>query len=299
MGWDQIADLTGPAGADGSDGSDADVTAHEAAGDPHPQYAEDSLAVHLAGAETITGAKAFSTAPTLPIPSLNQHPIRNDDSRLTNARTPTAHNHAAGDVNSATLDIARIPTGSTGSTVPFGNDARFSDSRAPNGSAGGQLGGTYPNPTLNYGTSSTTACAGNDSRLSDSRAPNGSAGGVLTGSYPNPGLDLVPWAPVALTDASTVTVDASLGNHFRLTLTATGHTMGAPSNPTDGQRILFEITSGGVFTFAWFTGTGGYVWGTDVTVPTLSQTSTKVDYVGFIYHATANKWRGLAVARGY
>lgn len=38
MAWVQRADLTGPPGADGADGSDADVTAHEAAGDPHPQY---------------------------------------------------------------------------------------------------------------------------------------------------------------------------------------------------------------------------------------------------------------------
>lgn len=37
-----------------------------------------------------------------------------------------------------------------------------------------------------FGSSGTTFCVGNDSRLSDSRAPNGSASGDLGGSYPSP-----------------------------------------------------------------------------------------------------------------
>lgn len=55
-----------------------------------------------------------------------------DDSRLSDARTPTSHNHAASEVTSGTLDIARIPTGTSSTTVPLGNDGRFTDSRTPN-----------------------------------------------------------------------------------------------------------------------------------------------------------------------
>lgn len=38
------------------------------------------------------------------------------------------------------------------------------------------------------GTGAAQAAAGNDARLSDSRAPNGAAGGDLSGSFPNPGV---------------------------------------------------------------------------------------------------------------
>ena len=43
---------------------------------------------------------------------------------------------------------------------------------------------SHGSPSL--GTTASTACAGNDSRLSDSRAPTGTASGDLGGSYPAP-----------------------------------------------------------------------------------------------------------------
>ncbi len=46
--------------------------------------------------------------------------------------------------------------------------------------------GVVPGVQQTYGSAVNTACKGNDTRLSDSRAPNGSAGGDLTGTYQNP-----------------------------------------------------------------------------------------------------------------
>jgi hypothetical protein len=91
------------------------------------------------------------------------------------------HTHSAADILSGTLDIARIPTGTTTSTVCLGNDSRLSDSRTPtahthgNLTNAGAIGTTSGVPVITgtsgvlqagaFGTTAGTFCQGNDSRL--------------------------------------------------------------------------------------------------------------------------------------
>jgi hypothetical protein len=102
---------------------------------------------------------------------------------------------------------------------------------------------------------------------------------------------------VALTDASTISVNAALGNTFRVTLGG-NRTMGTPSNPADGQMVIFEITQGlaGTYTLAW---SGAYLFTTGLPAPTITTTAGYVDICGFKYAATPAVWRCLAVSQGY
>jgi hypothetical protein len=98
-------------------------------------------------------------------------------------------------------------------------------------------------------------------------------------------------AVVALTDAATILVDASLGNDLRVTLGG-NRTIGAPSNPADGQRIVFHLTQDGTGsrTVTWTSTAGGYSFGSTGTAPILTTTAGKTDLVGFIYNTTIGKW---------
>lgn len=101
---------------------------------------------------------------------------------------------------------------------------------------------------------------------------------------------------VALTMGATVATNAALGNHFYGTLSANA-TFSAPTNPTDAQKITYELAqpaSGGPWTGTWnaifdFGGTGA---------PTLSTAANAVDLVGFVYSSRLTKWMYAGIQQG-
>ena len=104
-------------------------------------------------------------------------------------------------------------------------------------------------------------------------------------------------AVTMLTDAPTIAVDASQGNDFRVTLGAS-RTMGTPSNPADGQQIIFQITQGssGSATITWGT---GYEFSTELPEPTLSTAAGQTDLLGFIYNSAKSSWLLAAFVNGF
>lgn len=116
------------------------------------------------------------------------------------------------------------------------------------------------------------------------------AGGTFTGA--------VVEAAVNLTFATTILVNAALGNTFRVTLTASTGTLDLPSNPTDNQKIIFEIKQDatGGRTLAY---NAAYQFTTQNPAPTLSTAANAVDELIFIYNATSGKWRFQGALLGY
>jgi len=148
-----------------------------------------------AGTDVTTGTVAYAR---LPVGTAASTVAAGDDSRMTNARTPTAHktthaaggtdalspsdigaattahSHAGADVTSGTVGYARLPVGATASTVAAGDDSRLSDARTPtaHSHAGADVtSGTVAYARLPVGTAASTVAAGDDSRLSDARTP--------------------------------------------------------------------------------------------------------------------------------
>ena len=118
-----------------------------------------------------------------------------NDSRLTDARTPTAHVHAGADITTGTVAYARLPVGTTASTVAAGDDSRI-----------GKIGGTVTVTGTPTAGQTVVASSGTDAAWG---APAGGGGG---------GVSLLQfWGVPAVTE---FVPPAIIGGHVNFTCTS-------------------------------------------------------------------------------
>lgn len=248
--------------------------------------------------------------------------VKNTDasSRTLTFNTGTSGFRANSDVNGGSLAFT-ITAGSTLTTLWAWNsvDSKW-DAEGPTGSSGGSgtvtsVAASVPtglsisgSPITSSGTLAITFTAtptGTGAFVKDT-SPTlvtpvlGAATGtsLVTTSKIQTSGGAVLGAVAAVTFNATLPTDASLGNHFRTTLTS-DFTLANPTNPTDGQRIVWELiqnaTGGWVMTL-------GSKWalGTDITAATLTTpTASKRDFLTAIYNSTADKWYITGFVKGY
>jgi hypothetical protein len=100
---------------------------------------------------------------------------------------PSSHTHAASDITSGTLGIARIPTGTTSTTVCIGNDSRLSDARTPTTHVHGNISnvgaiGTDSGVPIITGTSGVLQAGAFGTTAGTFAAGNHTHSGMLTGT---------------------------------------------------------------------------------------------------------------------
>ena len=228
-----------------------------------------------------------------------------------------SHTHAGADINSGTVAVGRLPTGTSSSTVALGDHTHSGFAAASHVHSGADItSGTVPIAAIPTGTSGTTVALGNHNHdaayaaashnhaasainsgtLDIARIPTGTTSTTVAAGN-DTRLSVKPYPPVTLTDAGSVALDASLGTHFRLT-PAGSRVIAVPTNPTDGQVIVIEhIVGGTARTLSLTTGAGGFKFGTDVTALTATAINT-TDYIQACYHATANRWHVIGYIKG-
>lgn len=211
------------------------------------------------------------------------------------------HEHEASDITTGTVAFLRLPTGTAADTVAVGNDARFTDSRTPTTHAASHgSAGSDPVTPAAIGAATTAhvhaAADINSGTVDFNRLPTGTTNAtVAVGNHDH----LTLKAPVNLTDAATIATNAALSNHFTVTIAA-NRTLGVPTNPTHGQRVVWEVTASGADrTLSLTTGSeDSFIFGSDITglTPVING---KTDFIFAIYSNAAHRWRIVAYVKGY
>ncbi len=160
--------------------------------------------------------------------------------------------------------------------------------------------------TLAAGTAASTSnklsafAATSSSELAGVISDETGSGLLVFGTSPTvttPSLIGATTPSVALTDGATVATNAALSNYFRLTTTQ-NFTLSNPTNPSDGQRVVWEIIQDGTGSRVMTLG-NAFALGTDITAATLTTTASKRDFITAVYNSTAAKWYLIGFVKGY
>ncbi len=179
--------------------------------------------------------------------------------------------------------------------MPFVNDSTTGMpllDTTPSGDAGGALEtrATICNVHLKRTDNPHTVTAAQVGAYTQSQADTLLASKQAVGTAYTPGVGL-------LTDATTIATNAAAGNHFRVTLGG-NRTLGNPTNPTDGQKVTWEVIQDGTGNKTLAYGSA-FSFGTDLPSITLSTAASKRDFIGAIYNSTMSKWYVVSFIKGY
>lgn len=182
-------------------------------------------------------------------------------------KAPAAHGHSAADITSGTLDIARIPAGTSSTTVTVGNDSRLSNTRTPT-----------------------------DNTVSTAKIQDGAVTAAKLGPDVGPAMQSVSSRPRVLSEASTATLTINVDTHDQAVLTAqaAAFTIAAPvGTPFDGQKVLYRIKDNGTARAITWNGVFRVI---GVKLPVTTVVSKTV-YIGVVYNAADAAWDVIAVGQ--
>lgn len=213
--------------------------------------AADSTVVHNTGTETVGGVKTFSSAPVVPVPGAAGNPVRNDDTRLSDARTPTAHSHPESQVTNLIADLAakadlvsgKVPTAELASGSASGTTFLRGDQTWVAPAGGGTVtsvtnadstitvAGTASDPTVAVNAIAESKVTNLVSDLA-AKAMSLTATAVKTSNYPAVAGDLVRGDPSG--GVFTVTLPAS----------SVGTLIGIKKTDSSANALNFAVTGG-------------------------------------------------------
>lgn len=186
--------------------------------------------------KTISGSN--NTLSNINPTSITGTAVVNNDARLTDARTPTAHasTHELGGSDELELD----PTQVTGTAV-VDSDSRLTDARTPVAHADSHEQGGTDELELAPEQITGTAVVDNDSRLTDDRYPTAHAA-----SHESGGDDELELAPDQITGTALTESELSDTAASELSDTASAGTSGEVSRADHVHDIMYDVPAGAV-----------------------------------------------------